>query len=235
MTGPIPVTLENAATVAQKVKAGELPGPAKSLAEAVCRVMEQVGYVQKDKQMMGGGSYKYVSIEAVIDKVRPEMLRQGLALLPVGVDPMHQGDHGKQCHLRVKYTFNLHHHPSGTFSPVVVIGEGMDVGDKAGNKAMTAARKAAMVMAFNIETGTDPDDTPSREQERAAPSQRDLALEAVRAAGDRKRLEHLYRDVQQDAKDGRLSQADAEEVFAAITHAAKKFPKPPEPAAPAKR
>ena len=31
---------------------------------------------------------------------------------------------------------------------------------------MTAARKFALVMAFYLETGTDPDDTPSSEQQR---------------------------------------------------------------------
>jgi hypothetical protein len=162
----LPVNETNAVEVAAAVKAGVLPGPAKSLAEAVCRVMEQVGYVQKDKQMQGGGSYRYVSVEAVIDKLRPEMIKQQLVLLPVGVEVLHQGEHGRQLHLRVKYTFELIHAGSGQTKPVVVVGEGMDVGDKSSNKCMTAARKYALIMAFNIETGLDPDDTPSSEQER---------------------------------------------------------------------
>lgn len=165
----VEINEHNAVEVAQRVKAGEVPGPAKSLAEAVCRVMQAVSYVRKDKQMQGGGSYQYVSVEAVIDKLRPEMIRNGLVLLPVGVEVLHQGDHGRQVHLRLKYTFDLVHYPSDQTRQVVVVGEGMDVGDKAGNKSMTAARKYALIMAFNIETGLDPDDTPSSTQERAAP------------------------------------------------------------------
>lgn len=171
----IPVDTTNAAEVAAKVKAGELPGPAKSLAEAMCRVMERVGYVQKDKQMQGGGSYKYVSVEAVIDALRPEMIRQQLVLLPVGVEPLNvehfEGKNGgRQNRTQVIYSFKMLHAPSSQAEPVVVIGEAIDVGDKSSNKAMTAARKYALLMAFNIETGLDPDDTPSASQERAASS-----------------------------------------------------------------
>lgn len=169
----VEINATNAAEAAQKVKAGELPGPARSLAEAVCRVMQQVGYVQKDKTMEGVGRYRYASIEAVIDALRPEMIRQQLVLLPVGLKPLtlevFEGRNGgRQNRTQVEYTFKLLHAPTGQSEPVVVIGEAIDVGDKSSNKAMTAARKYALIMAFNIETGTDPDDTPSQDQERAA-------------------------------------------------------------------
>jgi hypothetical protein len=174
--GPVPIDATNAAEKAKAVKAGEIPGPAKSLAEAVCRVMGRVGYVQKDKQMQGGGSYKYVSVEAVIDALRPEMVKEGLVMLPAGVEPLtvehFEGKNGgRQNRTQVIYKFNLIHSASGQNEPVVVIGEAIDVGDKSSNKAMTAARKYALIMAFNIETGIDPDDTPSQEQERAPAKQ----------------------------------------------------------------
>lgn len=172
----VTVTAEDAAEKAQKVKTGELPGPAKSLTEAVCRVMEQVSYVQKDKQMTGGGSYRYVSVEAVIDKLRPEMIRQQLAMFPVSVQPLtvesFEGRNGgRQNRTQVIYTFELRHAGSGESQVITTIGEAIDVGDKSSNKCMTAARKYALILAFNIETGNDPDDTPSHEQERAAPPQ----------------------------------------------------------------
>lgn len=185
----IPVTAETAVEVAQAVKRGELPGPAKSLAEAVCRVMEQVGYVQKDKQMQGGGSYRYVSVEAVIDALRPEMIRQQLVMLPSAVEPVtvetFEGKNGgRQNRTQVKYTFTLTHAPTGQTAPVVVLGEAIDVGDKSSNKAMTAARKYALIMAFNIETGIDPDDTPSHSQERA-PEQKPAARQVQQIADAR--------------------------------------------------
>lgn len=231
----VEINAENAIEAAQRVKAGDIPGPAKSLAEAVCRVMQAVSYVRKDKQMQGGGSYQYVSIEAIIDKLRPEMIRHGLVLLPVGLEPLHQGDHGRQVHLRLKYTFDLVHHHSGETRQIVVVGEGMDVGDKAGNKCMTAARKYALVMAFNIETGTDPDNTPSSSQERAPAQQRQQsqqsapagtpkdnlplrgeALRAVTTCKSRKDMSDIMAAVKRDADDGQLSPVDLEVIKAAI-------------------
>lgn len=235
----------NALEVAKKAKAGELPGPAKSLAEAVCRVMEQVGYVQKDKQMQGGGSYRYVSVEAVIDALRPEMIRQQLVLLPAGVAPLtvehFEGKNGgRQNRTQVVYTFSLIHAPSGESHPVVVIGEAIDVGDKSSNKAMTAARKYALIMAFNIETGLDPDDTPSSEQERKPAQQQTPAQPAAkdnaqlraqftqRFAQCNTRDEYLKvcGDVAADVKAGRLSEADRQALTGAARETAARFPAP---------
>lgn len=161
----------------RKVKAMSKPS---GLAKAMCEVMSRVSYVQKDKQMMGGGSYKYVSVEAVIDSLRPAMVDVGLILLPVAVEPLtiesFEGKNGGRMNrTQVKYTFAMLHGESGEQMPVVVIGEAIDVGDKSSNKAMTAARKYALIMAFNIETGIDPDDTPSTSQERARPQPPALA------------------------------------------------------------
>ena len=250
----IKVDATNAAEVAKKVKAGELPGPARSLAEAVCRVMEQVGYVQKDKQMQGGGSYRYVSVEAVIDALRPEMIRQQLILLPADVSALTLEDFEnrngtRQNRTQVKYTFRLIHAPTGQSEPVAVIGEAIDVGDKSSNKAMTAARKYALIMAFNIETGLDPDDTPSREQERAAKAQpaaaprqtaapqqphrtannnhlRAQVAAAIGAARSRDDLGGIWKSFEADRDAGRFSEEDAESITAMLKEAAARFPKP---------
>jgi hypothetical protein len=234
----------NAAEAARRVAAGELPGPAKSLAEAVCRVMQQVSYVQKDKQMQGGGSYKYVSVEAVIDALRPEMIRQQLVLIPAGVDPLtlecFENKNGtRQNRTQVRYTFRLVHAPSQQSESVVVIGEAIDVGDKSSNKAMTAARKYALIMLFNIETGTDPDDTPSTAQERAPARQsaprsasgakltprqeceQDIA--AITSYADGVRVVTRYREA---VAAGVFSEADQAALKPLFQAAAKKYPAP---------
>ena len=70
---------------------------------------------------------------------------------------------------RVLYpqTFRFIHTASGDYIDVPILGEASDVGDKASNKAMTAALKYALRQTFLIETGDDPDKHPSGEQERA--------------------------------------------------------------------
>lgn len=231
------VTLQNAAEVAKDVKANQKP--AGSLAEAVCRVMAEVAYVQKDKQMMGGGSYKYVSVEAVIDVLRPEMIRQQLILLPSAVEPLNletfEGKNGgRQNRTQVKYTFRLIHAPTAQTEEVVVIGEAIDVGDKSSNKAMTAARKYALIMAFNLETGVDPDDTPSRSQERAAPAAgvtpwAKTIADKLKAALTRDVGVDLWKEFDAEAKAGRVTAEDRKALDAAFADFGKRFPSPAKP------
>jgi hypothetical protein len=59
------------------------------------------------------------------------------------------------------------HAPSDTHIDVFATGEGADSGDKSGNKASTGMLKYALRQTFLIETGDDPDSTPSDGQARA--------------------------------------------------------------------
>ena len=56
--------------------------------------------------------------------------------------------------LKIKFTFYAE---DGTFVEAITVGEGMDSGDKASNKAMAIAMKYAMFQVFCIPTGDDPD------------------------------------------------------------------------------
>jgi hypothetical protein len=140
----------------------------------------------------------------------------------------------------VKYTFDLLHAPSGQSHPVVVVGEGMDVGDKSGNKCMTAARKYAMIMAFNIETGLDPDDTPSQEQERVPAAKPQPAPQQPARPDDmqlRARYAQRYgrcktwadylavnAEVATDARAGKFGAGDREALSRLDAETAAKFP-----------
>ena len=70
---------------------------------------------------------------------------------------------------KLAMTYCFHHAPSETAFCVNVIGKGMDSGDKDANKAMTAAFKYALRQTLMIETGDDPDKTPSGDFERGKP------------------------------------------------------------------
>lgn len=171
MSGPIPVTTQNAAEVAKAVKAGELPGPAKSLAEALARIYADGGrYVQKTGQMQGVARYSYAKEGDFIATIRPLMEAHGVTIRPTGMDvilnePFTRANGGTSYRVVLRVTFTLLH-SSGDSATVQTCGEGIDTGDKAFNKAMTGAMKYAMRQTFCVETGDDPDDTPSHEQER---------------------------------------------------------------------
>jgi hypothetical protein len=165
------VDAKNAIEVAQKVKAGELPGPAKSLAEALARIYADGGrYVQKTGQMQGAARYSYAKEGDFIAAIRPLMELHGVTIRPVAQqvvtnEAFERKSGAAAYRVVILATFELLH-TSGDRATVQAFGEGQDSGDKAFNKAMTGAMKYALRQTFCVETGDDPDDTPSHEQER---------------------------------------------------------------------
>lgn len=173
----VEVNQHNAAELAAKVKSGEIPGPAKSLAEALARIYAGGGgYVQKTGKMDNfGGRYTYAKETDFIAAIRPLMELHGVTIRPIRMDVVTnetftRAKGGTAYRVVIQATYELMH-TSGDRAEVQAFGEGQDGGDKAFNKAMTAAMKYALRQAFCVETGDDPDDTPSEVYERAASQQ----------------------------------------------------------------
>jgi len=137
--------------------------------EAVIAVMSEVGYVQKEKK--AGLNYSFAGEAAFIKAVRPELVKNGIIVHPFAVEEIslegYETSKGTQMNRTVaKFGYRFVHAPSETSFEVWVLGEGADVGDKDANKAMTAALKYALRQTLLIETGDDPDEQPSGDQER---------------------------------------------------------------------
>jgi len=147
-----------------------LAGQHNSVALAILAVMQEVSYIQKERKQ--GVQYPIKSERSVIVALRDSMINNGLVMYPTSVsDTYHERyDHtnarGKTTSMaRVVASFGycLHHAHSDTMVHLQTMGEGVDNGDKAGNKAMTVSKKYALLEAFLIETGNDPDNTSSDE------------------------------------------------------------------------
>jgi hypothetical protein len=141
--------------------------------KAKLAVMRDVKYLRKDKRMQAGGSYTYIGESAIVRRLRRAMIENGIAVAPINMELVSresfQTAKGGTSHstiLKVTWRFS---HESGQSEDVTTIGEAADHGDKATNKAMTAAKKYALLLWGLIETGDDPDDT-SSEQFRRAPA-----------------------------------------------------------------
>jgi hypothetical protein len=137
--------------------------------EAVNAVMQEVGYVVK--QSSPNLNYTYAGEAALIAAIRPSMVENGLVVHPSGVlnrmTEQYTNKNGTvMTRVIADFTFTFYHGPSQTGFNVTVVGEGVDSGDKAANKAMTAAYKYALRETFCIETGDDPDKYPSTDFER---------------------------------------------------------------------
>ena len=143
----------------------------KNIYEAIHAVMQEVGYVQKERKP--GLNYTYAGEAALIAALRPVMVEHGIIMYVKNVARKDSGSYTTaKGSVMISTSLNLvvvfHHVGSGTEIKVEAAGEGADTGDKSSNKAMTGAYKYALRQTFLIETGDDPDQFSSDEQARSA-------------------------------------------------------------------
>jgi hypothetical protein len=143
--------------------------PSKNVHEAIVAVMTEVGYTQKERKQ--GLNYSFASEAALIRAIRPHMVEQGLYPYVAGISEVAHEEYttkagGVMQSTRLLAQVRFHHAPSDTYIDAFAVGEGADVGDKSANKAATAAYKYCLRQTFCIETGDDPDNTASDDQEK---------------------------------------------------------------------
>jgi len=140
-----------------------------TISTAIIEVMKEVGYVQKERKQ--GLKYSFASEKALIAALRPAMIEHGIfAHVLSGKNTREQYSTKSGTSMNVSVVCGMVrfiHAASETHIDVYAQGEGADVGDKSSNKAMTGLLKYALRQTFLIETGDDPDTTPSDTQERA--------------------------------------------------------------------
>ena len=132
-----------------------------NICKAISATMADLGAIGKNTRNAQQG-FMYRGIDAVMNALQPAMLKNGIFVVP---EVLEQTREERQTSkgatliysiLRVKFTFFA---DDGSNVSAVVIGEGMDSGDKASNKAMSVAFKYACFQVFCIPTEEmkDPD------------------------------------------------------------------------------
>ena len=163
---------------------------AKNVHEAILEIMGKVGYVQKQRGR--NLNYTYASEAALIGALRPAMLESGVYAHVLNIHPERETyttSKGTVMNVTLMVgTVRFVHAASDTYIEVQAVGEGADVGDKSANKASTGLLKYALRQTFLIETGDDPDNTPSVGQERAEQktTQRPYTPEQLKSGMERK-------------------------------------------------
>ena len=133
------------------------------------RIMNSVGYIQKDATMEGGSfSYKYASAARVLGKVRDECVKESISV-ESGSEIVEFHIVGTKSLAVVQTTLFF---TDGIFmAHATGLGSGIDSGDKAVMKADTAAIKYACSGKFLISWGDDPEaesEDPEEETQREA-------------------------------------------------------------------
>lgn len=121
---------------------------------AIMNVMKDCGAVGKDSRNQQQ-NYNYRGIDAVMNALNPALIKNRIFVIPEVLEQSREERQNSKGGLliysvcTVKYTFYAE---DGSSVSSVVTGEGMDSGDKATNKAMSAAFKYALFQTFCIPT-----------------------------------------------------------------------------------
>lgn len=145
--------------------------------ESITAIMQEIPAIGKEKKNQQQG-FKYRGIDDVMNTLQPILSKHKVFVVPEVIDQAREervtnkGGTILYSMLKIRYTFYAE---DGTSVSAVVIGESMDSGDKASNKAMAIAMKYAFFQVFCIPTEemNDPDaetPNPSRPKEPAIPA-----------------------------------------------------------------
>jgi len=135
----------------------------KTIYTAINSIMEEIGAITKSKKNSSQGQgFMYRGVDDVMNALQPLLIKHGVFCVPEVLEHTREERQTKSggnliySILKTKYTFYA---ADGSSVNTIVIGEGMDSGDKASNKALSIAFKYACFQLFCIPTEEmkDPD------------------------------------------------------------------------------
>ena len=122
-------------------------------------VMREVGVVGKNQKNQAQG-FKFRGIDDMVNALHPALTKHGIFMAPRCVKEEHEikevvrgsGKVGYDKHVTIhmEYDFFAEDGSKVTIGPIPA--EGLDSGDKATNKALSAALKYALIQTFSIPT-----------------------------------------------------------------------------------
>lgn len=126
----------------------------------LAEVMKEVKYIQKTGYN-NFHKYKYATEADVNEKVREELAKRNVVLIP-NVKNHAVREHmtakgNREYIVTVEVEFTFYDGDTGETITFTTYGEGQDAGDKGTYKAITGAQKYALMKAFMIPTGDDPE------------------------------------------------------------------------------
>ena len=146
-----------------------------NLFQRMAGITAELGTVAKNLNVQTGKgkSYKAVSERDIIDAVKPLEAKYGVYSYPYEREVVEsqilesETEYGKKTtffeRVRTTYVFVNVDDPMDRIT-MVTFAEGLDSGDKASGKAMTYGDKYALMKAYKISTGDDPDEQASEDR-----------------------------------------------------------------------
>lgn len=176
--------------------------------------------ISKDRTNSQGSGYKFRGIDDVYNTIAPLLAKHGLCILPRMLsrqcEERQSKSGGALFYVTVEAEFDFVSASDGSKHTIKTFGEAMDSGDKATNKAMSAAYKYAAFQAFAIPTEGD-NDADAHTPEVAAPALAETTvvdyIAAIEGASNKETLATAYKAANGAAK--KLNDTAALERFQA--------------------
>ena len=163
----------------------------KAIAE-IQRELDAIGKTKRNQQQ----GFNFRGIDDVYNALHPLLAKHGVFTVPEVLEDRSEDRQTKSGGqliyriLRMKYTFYA---TDGSSVSAVVIGEGMDSGDKASNKAMSIAHKYAFFQVFSIPT----EEVAASDPENYSPELADAVTQwvsAIETADSMESLQMVFKD-----------------------------------------
>ncbi len=122
--------------------------------EQIIKIMSEIGHIGKDRKNQSQG-YNFRGVDDVYEAAQPLFARHGVFVAPTVLSMIREERQSKAggalfvTVLTIRYDFTA---TDGSSVSCTMIGEGMDLGDKAANKAMSVAHKYAILEVLLIPT-----------------------------------------------------------------------------------
>lgn len=145
-----------------------------SIYKLMAAILADVSPVSKGRENKQQG-YKFRGIDQVAEMIHPLLAKHGVVMLPRVVEQQRHEYETKSGAVMHAALLTIDWHfvaPDGSEVVARTVGEGADSGDKSTNKAMTAAQKYAITLAFCVPFSDQEEgdaQTPDERQTRSAP------------------------------------------------------------------
>ncbi len=123
--------------------------------QQIPKIMADVGPIAKNRKSTASGGYSFRGIDDVYEALQLIMAKHGVFPVPEVLSERTEERTSKGGGLLIYRVLTIKYYlyaDDGSYVAPIVIGEGMDSGDKAANKAMSVAEKYAMLQVFMIPT-----------------------------------------------------------------------------------
>lgn len=123
------------------------------------QVMKDVGFVGKDQKNTVQG-FKFRGVDQFVNALYPALTKNGVFMAPRCVKEEHEiktvvrssGKEGVDKHVTIMMEYDFYAGDGSKVTVGPIPAEGLDSGDKATNKALSAALKYALIQTFSVPT-----------------------------------------------------------------------------------